>query len=175
MITQNVPRSALAGIAMILAAGSPAGAQDDAAPTITADPDVLTMVNVVTPTDTTQDELAQLLTHGMEETMSRLPGFISATVHKSQDNDYVVVYAQWTDIEAVQNAGAQIAAGNAPAMAEAFTKATPEFHPYEVVSVTMAGLADRPNVEDRPGLDRRRDGASVSFADLYDAMDERCV
>lgn len=134
-------RAALAGMALILAAGSSAGAQKEAAPTNAADPSVLTMINVVTPTETTQDELAQLLTRGMQETMSKLPGFISATIHKSWDNDYIVVYAQWTDIEAVQNAGVQIAAGNAPAMAEAFTKATPEFHPYEVVSVTMAAGA----------------------------------
>lgn len=138
MISFRLTSSAPLALALIIATGSASVAQDRTAPIIVADPGILTMINVVTPTEITQDELAELLTLGMQETMSTLPGFISATVHKSQDNDYVVVYAQWSDIAAVENAGALIAAGNAPEMAEAFTKATPEFHPYEVVSVTMA-------------------------------------
>lgn len=125
------------GIAIAASLGSASIAQenDDRAATISADADVLTMVNVLTPQEGEKQATIELLQRGMDEEMSAQPGFISATIHSSRDSDHVVVYAQWANIESVQQAGGLIQAGEAPIMASVFAKATPDFHPYDVVSV----------------------------------------
>ncbi|WP_053070774.1 antibiotic biosynthesis monooxygenase family protein [Halomonas sp. PR-M31] len=135
----------LAGLVTVLIATStlaPAVSRapnDDAkAPVLQTQPDHLTMINVFTPTSGTQDEVAAAIQEGLDESVSRLPGFINATVHKSRDNDYVVVYAQWEDQAAVDAAVETIQGGGAPAMMRAFTIATPDFHPYDVLSVHLA-------------------------------------
>lgn len=42
-----------------------------------------------------QDELVQILSEATEKAMKRLPGFVSANIHKSLDGTRVVNYAQW--------------------------------------------------------------------------------
>nr|WP_298373596.1 antibiotic biosynthesis monooxygenase family protein [uncultured Halomonas sp.] len=134
----------LAGLTATLIAASmitPAISQtppDTKAPVLQTQPDYLTMINVFTPISGTQDEVAAAIQEGLDESVSRLPGFINATVHKSRDNDYVVVYAQWEDQAAVDAAVETIQGGGAPAMMRAFTIATPDFHPYDVLSVHLA-------------------------------------
>ncbi|MGC3875060.1 antibiotic biosynthesis monooxygenase [Halomonas sp. GXIMD04776] len=115
-----------------------------AAPVLRADPDYLTMINVFTPTSGTQDEVATAIQKGLEDSVSHLPGFINATVHKSHDNEYVVVYAQWKDQASVDAAVEAIQGGGAPAMMQAFTIANPDFHPYDVLSVHVAKEERRP-------------------------------
>ena len=56
---------------------------------------LMTLVNVFTVTSDKQSELADLLVHATEETMRHLPGFISASIHRSLDGTKVVNYAQW--------------------------------------------------------------------------------
>ena len=56
---------------------------------------VATLVNVFKVEPEKQDELAQILINATEQTMKHLPGFISATMHKSFDGKKVVNYAQW--------------------------------------------------------------------------------
>lgn len=133
--------TALTGAAALASTAAlvPAHAQDAAAPTLSADAGVLTMINVMQPNEgTTQDELAELITTGLKET-SVLPGFINATVHKSKDNDYVVVYAQWKDQASVDNAVRVISSGEgSPTHAAAFGASAPEFHPYDVIAVVPA-------------------------------------
>lgn len=132
-------RTAALALALTIPAAGFAHAQDAAAPTLSADANVLTMINVMQPNEgTTQDELAELITTGLKET-SVLPGFINATVHKSKDNDYVVVYAQWKDQTSVDNAVRVISSGEgSPAHAKAFGASSPEFHPYDVIAVVPA-------------------------------------
>jgi heme-degrading monooxygenase HmoA len=68
--------------------------------------DVLTLVNVFTVKPADQDKLVQLLIEATEKTMKRLPGFISASIHKSLDGGKVVNYAQWRskqDFEAIKH------------------------------------------------------------------------
>lgn len=103
--------------------------------TIRSQADYLTMMNVLTPTEGTQNEVIAAINKGLNEQVSQLTGFINATVHRSLDNDYVVVYAQWRDQAAVNEAVEVIQAGGAPDMLRAFTLASPEFHPYQVVSI----------------------------------------
>jgi quinol monooxygenase YgiN len=63
--------------------------------TIAVAPDILTLVNVFTVKPEDQQKLVQLLIDATEQTMKHLPGFISASIHKSQDGTKVINYAQW--------------------------------------------------------------------------------
>ena len=46
---------------------------------------VFTLVNVFTVKPENQQQLAQLLIDATEQTMKHLPGFVSASIHKSHD------------------------------------------------------------------------------------------
>lgn len=100
--------------------------------------DVLTMVNVITPASGSQDEAILLLKAAMADEMRYQPGFISANIHRSLDSEHIVVYAQWQDLSSVEDAVKVIQSGGAPTMAQVFSIAQPDFHPYEVVSVHTA-------------------------------------
>jgi quinol monooxygenase YgiN len=72
---------------------------------------LVTLVNVFTVEPPQQRALVDLLVTATKETMSRLPGFVSASIHRSLDGTRVVNYAQWrslADFEAIrQNAEAR--------------------------------------------------------------------
>lgn len=104
---------------------------------INADKEILTVINVITPKEGQQEKIVQLLQKGMTETMSYQKGFISATIHKSLDNDYVIVYAQWKDSASLQNAVELIQTGKAPNMLEVFSNSNPDYHTYDVISVNL--------------------------------------
>ena len=97
--------------------------------------DYLTVINVITPKPGQKDKVAELLKKGISTRMKDVPGFISASIHKSMDNDLVVVYAQWQDQVSLGRAVEQIESGNAPGMMEVFANATADYHPYEVFAV----------------------------------------
>jgi hypothetical protein len=107
---------------------------------IAADGDGVTFVNLMTPTEgVTLDELARQLTIAMETDASRMLGFRTASVHVSRDESYVLNYAQWDDVASVDAAVAALQGGRLPELATAFAMSSPEFHPYDVHSVTLAG------------------------------------
>jgi quinol monooxygenase YgiN len=56
---------------------------------------VLTLVNVFTVKPEDQQQVSKLLIEATEQTMKHLPGFMSATIHRSLDGTRVVTYAQW--------------------------------------------------------------------------------
>jgi quinol monooxygenase YgiN len=56
---------------------------------------LMTLVNVFTVSPDKQAELAELLVKATDETMRHLPGFISASIHRSLDGTKVINYAQW--------------------------------------------------------------------------------
>jgi quinol monooxygenase YgiN len=64
--------------------------------TIHADQKVVTQINVFEVEPKNQDELAQLLTEAIQN-VSAMPGWISASVHKSLDGTRVTNYAQAAD------------------------------------------------------------------------------
>ena len=97
--------------------------------------DRLTMINILRPSEADQDEVVRLLRSGLEEVMSKQPGFIDASVHRSADNEYVVVYAHWDDIESLRAAGAVVMSGGAPDMANAYRLGQADYHPYVVEAV----------------------------------------
>jgi len=53
------------------------------------------LINVFTVAPENQQHLADLLITATQTVMNRLPGFISANIHKSLDQTHVVNYAQW--------------------------------------------------------------------------------
>jgi heme-degrading monooxygenase HmoA len=67
--------------------------------TISAEAKILTLINVFTVAREKQDELAGLLIDATNKVMKHLPGFISASIHKSFDGTKVVNYAQWRSRE----------------------------------------------------------------------------
>lgn len=60
------------------------------------------MVNVFTVESENQQALVDLLVEATEEVMRRLPGFVSASIHASDDGVRVVNYAQWARPEDFQ-------------------------------------------------------------------------
>ena len=73
--------------------------------------DVLTLVNVFSVRPENQQKLVDMLVEATDKTMKKLPGFLSASIHRSLDGTKVVNYAQWrskTDFDAMrQNPAAQ--------------------------------------------------------------------
>jgi quinol monooxygenase YgiN len=67
---------------------------------ISKDSKVLTLINVFTVRPEDQQRLLDLLVKATDETMRKMPGFISASFHKSSDGVRVVNYAQWESREA---------------------------------------------------------------------------
>ena len=136
-ISWKLLRNGAIGLVMAAGAAACAASSDK---TVVIDPHggALTMVNVLTAAPGKQDEAIRLLQAGMDQEMSRQPGFISSSIHKSLNSDNIVVYAQWKDQASVDAAVAVIQGGGAPNMAEVFSVAQPEYHPYSVVSVHLA-------------------------------------
>lgn len=63
--------------------------------TISTDNAVATLINVFTVAPEHQQTLIDLLVEATSTTMRHVPGFISASFHKSADGTRVVNYAQW--------------------------------------------------------------------------------
>jgi heme-degrading monooxygenase HmoA len=56
---------------------------------------LMTLVNIFTVSPDKQSQLVDLLVRATEQTMRHLPGFVSATIHRSVDGTKVINYAQW--------------------------------------------------------------------------------
>lgn len=78
-------------------------------PTITVGNGVVTHVNVFTTTPDKQQALVESLTDTVKFA-STLPGWISASVHKSFDGTKVINYVQFESHEAAQNVTRQLIA-----------------------------------------------------------------
>ncbi len=62
--------------------------------TISTENKVVTLINVFTVEPDNQQKLVDMLVEATEKTMKKLPGFVSATIHKSADGVRVANYAQ---------------------------------------------------------------------------------
>jgi quinol monooxygenase YgiN len=76
--------------------------------TATLNPDAggVALINTFTVKPGKAEALLAVLEKATEETMSQVPGFISANLHVSEDGRRVVNYAQWrskADFEAMRN------------------------------------------------------------------------
>jgi len=92
------------GLALVVAA--PARSQQwrpEMEVSIRAGNNLVTLINVFSVEPGDQEKLVQLLKQGTETLMSKQPGYVSASFHKSKDGRRVINYAQWKspkDIEA---------------------------------------------------------------------------
>ena len=71
-------------------------------PTIEKSRTLLTLVNVFTVEPEKQQALISLLIDATEKTMKHMPGFVSASIHRSMDGKKVVNYAQWENMAAFE-------------------------------------------------------------------------
>jgi len=101
--------------------------------TIAKDNRVVTLINVFTVEPARQQQLIDLLVRVTEVTMRKLPGFVSANIHKSVDGTRVVNYAQWRSREDYEMMLRNPAATTH--MREAVTVGQPNPHLYEVAEV----------------------------------------
>jgi quinol monooxygenase YgiN len=64
-------------------------------PSISKENKVVTLVNVFTVEPGNQQKVVDMLVKATETTMKKIPGFVSASIHKNLDGVRVVNYAQW--------------------------------------------------------------------------------
>jgi quinol monooxygenase YgiN len=69
---------------------------------ISAQSNVITLINVFTVKPANQRRLIELLTEATEASVRRAPGFVSASLHRSTDGTKVTMYAQWQSIDDYQ-------------------------------------------------------------------------
>jgi quinol monooxygenase YgiN len=96
----------------------------------------LTLINTFTVEPVNQQKLIDLLTLATESSVKNIPGFISASLHRSIDGTKVTMYAQWRSVEDYQNMRSNSTAS--PYLTEALTFAKFEMGMYEVVETFVA-------------------------------------
>jgi hypothetical protein len=97
--------------------------------TITQNNDTVTLINVFSCEPETQQHLIDLWIRATEETLGKLPGLISAALHRSKDGTRVVNYAQWKTAENWENL---FRIGSEFWFREMGKYAKPDAHLYEV-------------------------------------------
>jgi hypothetical protein len=136
--THNPFRPVALGLAWAIAMALPVFADETR---IVEGGDGVVFVNLLRSNDGVSiNQLATQLTTAMENDASKMPGFRTASVHVSRDNSYVLNYVQWDNTASVDAVVAALGEGKLPDLAKAFSMATPEFHPYDVYSITLAGV-----------------------------------
>jgi heme-degrading monooxygenase HmoA len=70
--------------------------------TIATDNHVVTLINVFSVSPENQQKLVDLLIEATHKTMRHIPGFVSASIHKSADGARVTNYAHWRRAEDFQ-------------------------------------------------------------------------
>ncbi|SDC71649.1 Quinol monooxygenase YgiN [Massilia sp. PDC64] len=71
--------------------------------TLHIDPDagLTTLINIFTVEPDDRDELVTLLRAGTDAWISKIPGFVSSSLHVARDNRRVVIYGQWRSADAI--------------------------------------------------------------------------
>ena len=92
---------------------------------------IVTLINVFTVDPANQQRLVDLLTRATDGFISRAPGFISSTLHRSVDGTKVAMYAQWRSAEDYQ--AMRQDPNPLPFLKEALTIAKFEPGMYEIV------------------------------------------
>ncbi len=109
-----------------------------------------TIINVFTVAPEKQEQLAAMLADTTQETVKELPGFVSASIHRSTDGTRVTNYAQWRSRDALE---AALKNPDFLAHIKPITEiAEADAHVYEVVETTSASHADKAEVIALPNL-----------------------
>jgi uncharacterized protein YndB with AHSA1/START domain/heme-degrading monooxygenase HmoA len=102
---------------------------------------VATVINVFTVAPAKQKQLATMLEDATRDTVGRLPGFVSASIHCSTDGTRVANYAQWQSREAFE---AMLENPEFRTHVKPITEiAKADAHVYEVVATASARASDR--------------------------------
>ena len=99
---------------------------------ISKDGDLVTLIDVFSCEPETQQALIDAWIRATDETLGKLPGIVSAALHRSTDGTRVVNYAQWKNAEAWDNL-VQLVKTNCFKEMGKFAK--PDAHLYEVCYV----------------------------------------
>jgi quinol monooxygenase YgiN len=70
--------------------------------TITSGRKILTLINVFTVKPEHQQQLVDVLVEADTSIIKKIPGYISASIHRSIDGTRVTNYAQWESVEALE-------------------------------------------------------------------------
>jgi quinol monooxygenase YgiN len=70
-------------------------------PSINASAKVTTLINIFSVAAQDRDQLVALLKEGTDAWISRVPGFVSSSLHVSHDGRRVVIYGQWRSVDAI--------------------------------------------------------------------------
>ena len=97
--------------------------------TISRKDDAVTLINVFTCEPQNQQSLMDAWVRATEETLGKLPGIISASLHKSKDGTRIVNYAQWKSSE---NWKKLLKVGRSSYFVEMGKFGKPDAHLYEV-------------------------------------------
>ena len=92
---------------------------------------MISLINVFTVDPANQQRLLELLARATDEFVSRAPGFVSSTLHRSLDGTKVTMYAQWRSAEDYESMRRD--PGPLPFLEEALTIAKFEPSIYEIV------------------------------------------
>ena len=104
---------------------------DESMTTISKEKKFITLINVFTVDPAKQQQLVDLLIKATESSIRHIPGFISASLHRSLDGAKVAMYAQWRSAEDYQ--AMREDPGPLPFLEEALTIAKFEPGMYEIV------------------------------------------
>jgi quinol monooxygenase YgiN len=93
------------GAAARLASFAPASSAQPGSPAMTPRIDVqdplTTLVNVFSLAPEDRDALVALLKEGTVAWISKVPGFVSSSLHVSRDGRRIVIYSQWRSADAI--------------------------------------------------------------------------
>ena len=92
---------------------------------------MVTLINIFTVDPLNQQRLIDLLACATDEFVSRAPGFVSSTLHRSLDGAKVTMVAQWRSAEEYE--AMRRDPGPRPLLEEALTIAKFEPGMYEIV------------------------------------------
>lgn len=70
-------------------------------PNINTDAKLTTLINVFSVAPADRDRLVALLKEGTEAWISKVPGFVSSSLHVSRDGQRVVIYGQWRSADGI--------------------------------------------------------------------------
>ena len=110
MSTQRPParprRRRLLASALLLGAGASFASlsqlkSNAMTPSINADSKLTTLINVFSVAAEDRDRLVALLKEGTDAWISKVPGFVSSSLHVARDGRRVIIYGQWRSADGI--------------------------------------------------------------------------